>query len=170
MGQVHAHYCVARLQKRKVDSHVCGAATMSLNVGVFGTKQLLRAITGKVFDFVHNLASTVIPCTWIALSVFVGKNAHHRLANGEAGDILARDQFQVVLLPSFFSTDQIRDNGIRFCKGNAVSTEDCLRNGHDSIMSLAGVCEYREAVVLLGKKEGTALVSSRSIAAIDICP
>jgi hypothetical protein len=46
---------------------------MRLHVGVIGAEQLLGAVDGQLFDFIHMLAAAVVALARVAFGVLVGQ-------------------------------------------------------------------------------------------------
>ena len=96
--QVHRQHLVARLQEGEIDRHVRAAAGVRLHIGVLGAEQLLGPVNGQLLDHVHVFAAAVPALLRIAFGVFVGQHRALRLHHGRAGEVLAGDQFDVLLL------------------------------------------------------------------------
>ena len=74
--QVKTHQSVMRPHDSLVDLEICRAATQALNIdSPFLRVQIegfeSTSLTGQ-FNGVNVLISTIIPCTWVTLGVFVG--------------------------------------------------------------------------------------------------
>ena len=105
VGQIEAEHDVARLQGREVDGRVGLGAGVRLHVDVIGAEDLLGAVSGQVFGHVDELAAAVVAMAGIALGVFIGKHAAHRLHHRGAGVVFRGDHFQAVALPFDFAGD-----------------------------------------------------------------
>lgn len=76
---------------------------------------MLRAVEGfdsfdgKGFDLINDLATAVVAPARIAFRVLVGEDAHHRLPDGQAGDVLARNELKIGFLALLFPLYQPRD-------------------------------------------------------------
>ena len=75
---------------------------MGLDVNVFGVEELFGAIAREVLDLVGKFAAAVITLGGIAFSVLVGEDAAGGLENGFRGEILARNEFNLPVLPAEF--------------------------------------------------------------------
>ena len=81
VGQVHAHYCVARLKKGKLDSHVGLCAGVGLYIGIGAAEKLLCPLTGQLLCNVHALAAAVVALSRVAFSILVCHDASVCLKN-----------------------------------------------------------------------------------------
>ena len=86
LGQ-RQHHCAIRLRAR-----------MRLDVGEAAAEQLLRAIDRQLLHLVRRMAALIIALPRIALGIFVGENRSLRLEHRLGDDVLAGDQFDLVLL------------------------------------------------------------------------
>ena len=82
MGEIHTQHGVAGLQRGHVDRDVGGGAGMRLYIGVLGSEELFRAVNGELFDFIGDLATSVIALARVALGVFVGEDRAHGFEHG----------------------------------------------------------------------------------------
>src|SRR5215208_4784061 len=80
--KVHSQDLIAILDRREIDRHICLSATVRLNVGVLGAKQLFRTIDSGLLDDVSPFTPTVITFTRIAFGVLV---CEHRSCGFEYG-------------------------------------------------------------------------------------
>src|SRR6266851_9192731 len=75
---------------------------MRLDISMFSTEKLLRAITRQVFYYVRKLAAAVVTLAGIPFGIFVGENRAHGFEHRLADEIFGGDQLQAfVLAPSF---------------------------------------------------------------------
>ena len=87
---------------------------MGLHVRVVRAEQQLQPINGELLDLVDFLTATVIAPSRISLGVLVGERSAHGIDHGPAGEVLAGDQLEAVLLAVQFPVDQpgdLRVNG-----------------------------------------------------------
>ncbi len=85
---------------------------MRLNVGEFGTKQLADAVDGELLYLVHFFAAAIPALPWIAFCVFVGEAGALCCHDGAGGEVLRCNEFNVCLLPVFFTANDIGDRWI----------------------------------------------------------
>src|SRR2546430_204093 len=102
MGEIHRQHLIARLEHRKIDSHVRTAARMRLDIGMFGMEELERALDSQLLDGVDVFASTIPTLLGITFGVFVCKDRSLRFQNCRTDKILARDQLDIFLLALAF--------------------------------------------------------------------
>ena len=69
VGEVHSEDRVAVIQRSHQHRHVRLCSGVRLNVGMFGAKDLLRAIDRGLLDDVCKLTSTVIALTRISFRI-----------------------------------------------------------------------------------------------------
>ena len=109
MRQVHGQHLVARLEEGEIDRHVRAAAGVRLHIGMLGAEQLLGPVNGQLLDHIHVLAAAVPALLRIALGVLVGQHRALRLHDGGAGEILAGDQLDILLLAQALALDGRRN-------------------------------------------------------------
>ena len=73
-----------------------------LHVDVLGVEELFGAVAREVFHFIGILAAAVITLARIAFGVLVGEDAAGGFEDRFRGEILARDQFDLAVLPARF--------------------------------------------------------------------
>ena len=112
MRQRHAHELAARRQEHHERREIGLRARVRLHVGVRRAEQLLQPVDGQLLHLVHHLAAAVVPLARVPLGVLVGERRAHRVDDGAAREVLARDELEAVLLPAQFLVDQARDDGI----------------------------------------------------------
>ena len=110
--EVHAEDRVARLKHRQIHGHVGLCAGVGLDVGVVGTKQLLRAVDGECFRHVNEFTAAVIPLAGIPLGIFVGHHRADGFEHGATDEIFRGDQFETVFLSPDFVVDGGSDVGV----------------------------------------------------------
>ena len=89
---------VARLQDREVDGHVRLRPGMRLDVRVLRSEQGLRAVDRELFDLVDDLAAAVVAAPRIPLGVLVRRHAADGLQHRRPGEVLGRDELDLVAL------------------------------------------------------------------------
>ena len=109
--QRHAHERLARLDDGHERGEVGLRAGVGLHVGVLGAEQLLQPVDGQLLHLVDDLAAAVVPPARISLGVLVGERRAHGVDDRPAGEVLARDQLQPVLLAPQLAVDQPRHAG-----------------------------------------------------------
>ena len=75
-------------------------------------EQLLQPVDRQLLDLVDLLAPAVVAPARIALGVLVGERSAHRVDHRAAGEVLAGDQLEAVLLAVELPVDQPGDLGI----------------------------------------------------------
>ena len=122
---------VAGLDQGEVGGHVGRPAGVRLDVGVVGAEQLLGAVDGKLLDLVHPLAAAVVAVPRVALGVLVGQHRADRLQHRRPGEVLRRDQLQLIALAAQLAVDQRRDGGIGLGQpGRLELPQGVLGRGH----------------------------------------
>ena len=99
------------------------------------------AVDGELLDLVHDLAAAVVALAGIALGVLVGERRAHRLDHRAAGEVLARDQLEAVLLAPQLAVDEARDLGIGVAQRRVVIADSSLLLvdlGHSARVPAAG--------------------------------
>src|ERR1700758_1726552 len=87
---------------------------MWLHVGMFGTEELLCALSSQLFNHVSELAPTVITLAGIALGIFVCKDGTSRLKHRLADEVLRSDQFKAFVLAADLVVNSGRNLRINF--------------------------------------------------------
>ena len=105
--QVHPEHDVARLERGHIHSDVRLRAGVRLHVGVCGAEELLRAVNGKLFGLVRELASAVIALARIAFGVLVGENRAHGFEHRFRYEVFRRDQLEPGRLPPRFLAQHV---------------------------------------------------------------
>ena len=90
---------------------------MRLHVGVVAAKEFLAAVNGQLLDHVHVFTAAVPAFARITLGILVCQDAALGLADGAADEVLAGDEFDIVLLPALLAADGLGHGGIGY--GNA---------------------------------------------------
>ena len=116
VGEIEAHDGVAGLQNGGESGLVGLRSGVRLHVDVLGVEELFGAVAREVFHFIGILAAAVITLAGIAFGVLVGEDAAGGFEHGFRGEILARDQFDLAVLPTRFLKDELVDGGIDFGK------------------------------------------------------
>ena len=111
-GKIHAHERIARLQERGIDLQIGLRAGVRLYIGIGRAEQLFRALDRDRLQHIHIIAAAVIALAGVTLGVFVRQNGAHGCNDGGRGDVLRRDQFNVLLLALKFVFDAGRDLGV----------------------------------------------------------
>ena len=74
MGKIHTEHLVAWFKRGEIDCHICLAAGMRLDIGVFGAKEFLGPVDGEILHRIGILTTTIITLGRIAFGIFVGEN------------------------------------------------------------------------------------------------
>src|SRR3989449_5589330 len=117
---------VARLRDREVRGHVRLRARVRLDVRVLGLEQSLGAIDGELLDLIDDLAAAVVALPRQALGVLVRERGAHRLEHGDRDEVLARDQFEAMLLPFHLAANQLEDGRVRLGKRRATVDHESI--------------------------------------------
>ena len=107
VGELHGHHRVARLEQREQGGEVGGRARVRLHVGVLGAEDLLAAVDGELLDLVDDVAAAVVARARRALGVLVGEHRAGRLEHGAAGEVLAGDELERLLLTDELAAQQL---------------------------------------------------------------
>ena len=114
LGKIKSHESIAGLQTCHHHSHVSLCSGMRLHIGIFSLEKLAETVNGKLLYPVHHLASSIISCTRIPLSIFIGTYRPQRRKDLIADIILRCYQFDAVSLPFFLFFDKIENLKIVF--------------------------------------------------------
>ena len=88
------------------------APGVRLHVGVVGAEERLGAVDRELLELVDDLAAAVVALPGIALGVLVRRHGADRLEDRRPGEVLRRDQLDLVALPVELAPEQRRDVGI----------------------------------------------------------
>ncbi len=77
-----------------------------------GAEERLRAVDRQLLDLVDDLAAAVVAPARIALGVLVRRRRPDRLEHRRPGEVLGRDQLDLVALPLELPAEQLGDLGI----------------------------------------------------------
>ena len=105
-GKGHGEDGVARLAPSEINGFVGVGAGMGLDVGMVGMEELLGALNGEGFNFVHVFVAAVVALTGVAFAIFVGEDGAHGFQNVGGDIVLAGDEFKAVALADFFLMDE----------------------------------------------------------------
>ena len=119
--QIHPQHGIAGLDHAGVRRLVGLRPGVRLHVGVFGVKQFLGALAGQVLEFIGKLAAGIVALAGITLGVLIGKYAAGGFENGFRSKILARDQFEMRVLPLGFLADQPENFRIHLGQGTGAA-------------------------------------------------
>ena len=120
---------VARLHQPEVDRHVRLRARVRLHVRVLGAEERLGPVDRELLDLVDDLAAAVVALARVALGVLVRRHRADGLEDRRPGEVLRRDQLDLVALPLELRAEQRRD--VRIDLGEArgaqpVEGVDCV--------------------------------------------
>jgi hypothetical protein len=106
MIEIHGQYFPSLGDEREIYGLIGLRTGMGLQIGMFRSKEFLGPLSSERFDFIHYLATAIVPIAGITFGVFVGQTGaggfHHRLT----GKVLRSDQLQVALLSFIFFPNQ----------------------------------------------------------------
>jgi len=110
--QSHCEHRVTRLKQGEVCSHIGLGATVRLDVGVFGSKELLGSVNSQLFDDVDVLAPRIVSLRGITLSVLVCEHRSLSLEDGRRRVILCGNEIDVRALPQDLAPNDVRHGRI----------------------------------------------------------
>ena len=93
---------------------------MGLNVGGFCSEKFFHTLDGDGLDLVNELTAVVVTLAGISLGVLVGKHAALSGTDGAAGEVLAGDELDAVILTLCLFIDQICDFGVSGTDGGNI--------------------------------------------------
>ena len=108
MAQIHGQHLVAGFQEGEIDSHVGLAAGMGLHIGVLGAKEFFGAVDGQLLDDIDVFTAAIPALFRITFGVFVGQHRALSFHHGRAGEVLAGNQLDILLLALAFVVDRFR--------------------------------------------------------------
>ena len=112
VAQIHGEHLIARLQEGEIDRHVGAAARMGLDVGVVGAEELPRPVDRELLDHIDVFTASVPALPGVAFGILVGQDRSLGLHDCRAGEVLAGDQFDVLLLAQTLVLDHLGDRRI----------------------------------------------------------
>ena len=112
----HPHEQLTRRDEGHEGREVGLGPGVRLHVGVLGAEELLEPVDGQLLDLVHDLAAAVVPPARVPLGVLVGQRGAHGVDHRPAGEVLAGDQLQPMLLPAQLGIDEPGDSRIGLAK------------------------------------------------------
>ena len=112
MVEPQPEHRVALLEHRVVGGHVRGRARVRLDVRVLGAEERLRPRDRELLDLVDDLAAAVVALAGQALGVLVGEHRADGLEHGGPGEVLGRDQLELVALARELGVAERGDLGI----------------------------------------------------------
>ena len=104
--ELHAEDLAARLEAGQVHRDVRAGAAVRLDVGVFGSEQLLGAVDAQLLDVVDVLVAAVVALAGVALGVLVGQDRAESDQDGRRDVVLGGDHLQRLGLPPLLGTQQ----------------------------------------------------------------
>ena len=114
MVEAHAHDGVAGLDQREVRRQIGVRARMGLHIGELGAVELAGAVAREVLDDVDLLASAVVALAGVAFRVLVGEDAAHGLHDGQAREVLGRDELDAAALAGKLGAESARNLRVGF--------------------------------------------------------
>ncbi len=112
VGQLHGQERVARVEEGEQGGQVGRGARVGLDVDVLGPEDGLAAVDGQLLDLVDDLAATVVPRPGEALGVLVGQHRARGLQDRAAGEVLAGDELERLLLADELAAQELVQLGI----------------------------------------------------------
>ena len=112
MGELHGQHRVAGLEQREEHREVGRRAGVRLHVGVLGAEDLLAAVDGELLDLVDHVAAAVVARARQPLRVLVGEHGAGGLEDGAAGEVLAGDELERLLLADELAAQQLVELGV----------------------------------------------------------
>ena len=109
VGEVHGEDLVTGLENAEVNGHVGLAATVRLDIRVIGPEEFLGAFDGEVLDNVDVFAAAVPSASRVALGILIGEAGALGLHHSLAGEVLRRDQLDVLELAMMLRSDGFGD-------------------------------------------------------------
>ena len=105
VGQVHAHYCIARLKKGKLDCHVSLCSGVGLNIHVSAAEKLFSPFPCQLLCNIYTLAAAVVPLSWVAFGILVGHDTAISLKDSVGNVVLGSDKLDIMVLSGFLLLD-----------------------------------------------------------------
>ena len=131
MVEPQPEHRVADVEHRVVGGHVGLRAGVRLDVGVLGAEEGLGALDGDALDLVDDLAAAVVALARVALGVLVGEHRADGLHDRRPGEVLRRDELELVALAVGLAPHQLGDRGVdRLEPGAPERREGVLGRGH----------------------------------------
>ena len=112
VGERHGHDAVAGLEQGEQRGQVGRRPRVRLHVDVLGPEDRLAAVDRKLLDLVDDLAAAVVARPGDAFGVLVGEYRTGRLEHGAAGEVLAGDEFEGLLLADQLAAQQLVELGV----------------------------------------------------------
>ena len=116
MRQRHSHEQLAGADQRHESGEVGLGAGVRLHVGVLRPEQLLEPVDGQLLDLVDHLTPAVVPLPGVSLRVLVGQRRAHGIDHRPAGEVLAGNQLQSMLLAAELGVDEPGDQWDRLAE------------------------------------------------------
>ena len=98
VGELHGHDRVAGLQQREQAAMLADEPECGCTLACSAPKKLLAAVDGELLDLVDHVAAAVVARARAALGVLVGEHRAGGLEHGAAGEVLAGDELERLLL------------------------------------------------------------------------
>src|SRR4029450_10922473 len=102
---------------------------MRLHVRVLGTEELLGPVDRKLLDLVDHLAASVVALAGGAPRTLVGPPAADRLEAARPGEVLRRDQLDLIALALELAAEQLGDLGIDVGQSGGGPVLERFRSG-----------------------------------------
>ena len=113
MGEIHAQHLVAGVQCGKINSHICLAAGMGLNISIFRLKQFPGSVDCQIFYNIGIITTAIIALTGIPFGILIGEDRTLRLKYCLTDDIFRSNKFKIVALTIQFISYSSVDLGIK---------------------------------------------------------
>mmetsp|Transcript_14117 Transcript_14117/g.30759 ORF Transcript_14117/g.30759 Transcript_14117/m.30759 type:complete len:326 (-) Transcript_14117:22-999(-) len=112
---------IVGLQKRRVHLKVGRGSGQGLDIHapLFGVemKGFQSALLTEDFDLIDIFIASVVPCTWISFTIFVGEYRSQSIQDGLGGKVFAGNQHQRISLTSLFLFNQVGQFGVDVGQG-----------------------------------------------------
>ena len=119
---------VARVEHGVVGRHVRAGARVRLDVRVLGAEERLGALDRERLDLVHDLAAAVVALAGQALGVLVGEHRADGLEHGGPGEVLGRDQLELVALARELGVAEAGDLGVDLGEAETAQVVERVRH------------------------------------------
>mmetsp|Transcript_5491 Transcript_5491/g.15730 ORF Transcript_5491/g.15730 Transcript_5491/m.15730 type:complete len:420 (-) Transcript_5491:29-1288(-) len=129
VGQVQSHDALVRLQQRREHLEVGRAAGQRLHIDApllwVQTERLQRTLLAEGLGLIDELVTAIVASAGVALAVFVGHHAAHRLHHAAAGEVLAGNQLQTLPLPVLLVLDDVEQLRVHLLQGGVERLGPC---------------------------------------------
>ena len=128
MVEAQAEHRIARIEHGVVGGHVRAGTRVRLHVGVLGTEELFGASDRELLDLVHDLAAAVVALPGQALGVLVREHRADGLQYGRPGEVLRRDQLELIALARELRVAEASDLGVDLGQAEVAQVVERVRH------------------------------------------